>query len=46
MAASGITTFVELGAKDVLTTLLKRIDDQAQGFAVGTPDELNKFAAQ
>lgn len=45
MAASGITTFVELGAKDVLTTLLKRIDDQAQGFALGTPDELEKFAA-
>ena len=41
----GITTLVELGAKDVLTTLLKRIDDKAQGVAVGTPEELEKYAA-
>jgi [acyl-carrier-protein] S-malonyltransferase len=45
LAAAGITTFIELGAKDVLTTLLKRIDDTAQGVAIGTPDELDKFTA-
>ena len=35
---AGVTTFVELGAKDVLTTLLKRIDANARGVAVGTPE--------
>jgi [acyl-carrier-protein] S-malonyltransferase len=40
MRAQGITTFVELGAKDVLTGLLKRIDSGATGKAVGTPAEL------
>jgi len=45
IVASGVTTLVEFGAKDVLTTLLKRIDGQAQGFAVGTPEELEKYAA-
>ncbi len=45
MVANGVTTMVEIGAKDVLTTLLKRIDGQAQGLAVGTPEELEKYAA-
>jgi [acyl-carrier-protein] S-malonyltransferase len=38
MLAQGVTTFVELGAKDVLTGLLKRIDANARGVAVGTPE--------
>ena len=38
MLAQGVTTFVELGSKDVLTTLLKRIDPNARGLAVGTPE--------
>jgi [acyl-carrier-protein] S-malonyltransferase len=33
----GVTTFVELGSKDVLTGLLKRISAAAAGVAVGTP---------
>lgn len=38
MLAQGVTTFIELGSKDVLTTLLKRIDAKARGIAVGTPE--------
>ena len=38
MLAHGVTTFVELGSKDVLTGLLKRIDANARGVAVGTPE--------
>jgi [acyl-carrier-protein] S-malonyltransferase len=38
MRAQGVTTFVELGSKDVLTGLLKRIDASATGIAVGTPE--------
>jgi [acyl-carrier-protein] S-malonyltransferase len=38
MLAQGVTTFVELGSKDVLTGLLKRIDASATGIAVGTPE--------
>ncbi|MGH2523727.1 MAG: ACP S-malonyltransferase [Anaerolineales bacterium] len=40
MLAQGATTFVELGSKDVLTGLLKRIDPNATGMAVGTPEGL------
>jgi [acyl-carrier-protein] S-malonyltransferase len=39
----GVTTFVELGAKDVLTGLLKRIEAQAVGLAIGTPEALAQF---
>jgi [acyl-carrier-protein] S-malonyltransferase len=34
LLAQGVTTFVELGSKDVLTNLLKRIDGSAVGIAV------------
>jgi len=40
LLAHGVTTFVELGSKDVLTGLLKRIDGSARGLAVGTPQGL------
>jgi [acyl-carrier-protein] S-malonyltransferase len=40
MLAQGVTTFIELGSKDVLTGLLKRIDPNATGRAVGTPGGL------
>ncbi len=45
MLAQGVTTFVELGAKDVLTALLKRIDASARGRAVGTPEDFAKLEA-
>lgn len=45
MLAQGVTTFVEIGAKDVLTTLLKRIDSSARGLPVGTPEDLAKLDA-
>ncbi len=38
MLGQGVTTFVELGSKDVLTGLLKRISDKGAGVAVGTPE--------
>lgn len=45
LAAQGMTTFVELGSKDVLTTLLKRIDAGLTGLAVGTPETLAQLEA-
>ncbi len=44
MLAQGVTTFVELGSKDVLTGLLKRIDASATGIAVGTPEGMGQVA--
>jgi len=46
MLAQGVTTFVELGSKDVLTGLLKRIDPNAHGVAVGTPEAVEALAGQ
>jgi [acyl-carrier-protein] S-malonyltransferase len=43
MRALGADTFVELGSKDVLTGLLKRIDPGARGFSVGTPEEIRRL---
>ncbi|HLF01383.1 MAG TPA: ACP S-malonyltransferase [Anaerolineales bacterium] len=40
LAAQGVTHFVELGSKDVLTGLLKRIAPEAVGYAVGTPEAI------
>ncbi len=45
MLGQGVTHFVEVGSKDVLTTLLKRIDGNAVGVAVGTPEGVEKAAA-
>jgi [acyl-carrier-protein] S-malonyltransferase len=45
MLAQGVTTFVELGAKDVLTGLLKRIDPNATGLALGTAENLAALEA-
>ena len=42
--AQGVTTFIELGSKDVLTGLLKRIDASATGIAVGTPEAVANIA--
>jgi [acyl-carrier-protein] S-malonyltransferase len=38
LIAAGATTFYEAGAGDVLTRLLKRIDPDVRGVAVGSPD--------
>ena len=43
MLAQGVTTFIELGSKDVLTGLLKRIDSSATGLALGTPEAIEKL---
>jgi [acyl-carrier-protein] S-malonyltransferase len=46
MIAQGVTTFIELGSKDVLTTLLKRIDGNVKGVAVGTLEQLAVVSEQ
>jgi [acyl-carrier-protein] S-malonyltransferase len=43
MEAQGAATFIELGSKDVLTGLLKRIAPQARGMAAGDPAEIQKI---
>lgn len=43
MLGQGVTTFVELGSKDVLTGLLKRIEGSATGVAVGTAEAVGKL---
>ncbi len=43
LLAQGVTTFIELGAKDVLTNLLKRIDGGAVGIAVNGLEGLGKI---
>ncbi len=45
MLSQGVTTFVELGSKDVLTGLLKRIDATATGIVVGTPEGVAQVAS-
>lgn len=46
MVAAGVTEFVELGAKDVLTGLLRRIDSSARGAAVHDAATLTAFVDQ
>ncbi|MCC7362516.1 MAG: ACP S-malonyltransferase [Anaerolineales bacterium] len=46
MVAAGITTFVEVGPKDVLHGLLKRIDPSVTGLTMGTPEEVAAIAAR
>ena len=43
MAVNGATAFYEIGAGKVLTGLLKRIAPEAQGAAIGGPDDLSAF---
>jgi [acyl-carrier-protein] S-malonyltransferase len=45
MSAAGVTTFIELGSGTVLTGLLKRIDREATGIALGTPSDFEKLSA-
>lgn len=44
MAARGIDTFIELGSGAVLTGLIKRIDEQVRGLAIGSPADFDKLA--
>ena len=43
MLAQGVTTFLELGSGNVLTGLLKRIEEGASRWALGTPEDFAKF---
>ena len=45
MVDAGVTAFVELGAGDVLTSLVKRIERSATRVAVNDPDGVRAFAA-
>jgi [acyl-carrier-protein] S-malonyltransferase len=46
MIAAGVTTFIEIGSKDVLTGLLKRIDRSAQGIALNTTSVIQSLQRQ
>ncbi len=43
MAANGVKTFIEIGSGNVLTGLLKRILPEAEGYAVGNPEDFEQL---
>jgi [acyl-carrier-protein] S-malonyltransferase len=45
MAAQGVNLFCEVGTGKVLTGLLKKNSPDAQGLALGTPDDIAAAAA-
>jgi [acyl-carrier-protein] S-malonyltransferase len=44
LSAQGVTTFVELGSKDVLVGLIKRIAPESTRIPAGTPEALDALA--
>jgi [acyl-carrier-protein] S-malonyltransferase len=44
MIAGGVSSFIELGSGSVLTGLLKRIDRQVSGTALGSPSDYEQFS--
>jgi [acyl-carrier-protein] S-malonyltransferase len=44
LVAQGMTHFYEIGSKEVLIGLLKRLAPEAQGLAVGTPQTIELVA--
>lgn len=45
LAARGVEMFLELGPKDVLTGLLRRIDDSRTGVALNSAEAVRRFVA-
>jgi [acyl-carrier-protein] S-malonyltransferase len=45
MAGQGVTTFYEIGAGKVLSGLVKRIAEGANGLPIGTPEDVAAFQA-
>ena len=45
MAADGVTAFYEVGSGKVLSGLVKRIAENAQGTPIGTPEDVATFKA-
>jgi [acyl-carrier-protein] S-malonyltransferase len=43
MAGAGVTTFCEVGAGKVLSSLVKRVAEGAKGISIGTPDDIAAF---
>ena len=45
MISQGVESFVELGSRNVLTGLLRRIDRSTKGFPLGEAKNFEKFFA-
>ena len=43
LSANQVTTFIEIGSGNVLTGLLKRIDEVGKGFSYGTLENIEEF---
>jgi [acyl-carrier-protein] S-malonyltransferase len=46
MAGQGVTSFAEIGAGKILSGLVKRIADTAEGFSIGSPDDIAAQSAR